>query len=354
MLRPPKHKEARVCKPYEPDPHETGRQGGFARAERLSAEARSEIARRAAQKRWGTTVLRAEYAGDLKIGNLTLACAVLDDGANAIRVINQGTMLNALGRSRRPKGGDAGTVLFAANLQPYISEELAETLRKPITYITPGGKRALGYPAGILPDICEVYLRARDADPSPLRDSQKGAALAADVLIRGLARVGIDALVDEATGYQEVRDREALARILEAFIAKELQPWVRTFPPDFYREMFRLRDLPYPASTVKRPQYFGHYTNDIVYRRLAPGVLDELKRVQVKDDEGRPKHKLFQRLTANPGYPKLREHLSSVVTIMKLSDDWADFRDKLDRIHPRYGDTMRLPFDDEADTGKGF
>jgi len=99
---------------------------------------------------------------------------------------------------------------------------------------------------------------------------------------------------------------------------------------------------------------FQRYTNDIVYRRLAPGVLEELKRVQIRDDEGRPKHKLFQRLTANTGYPKLQEHLGSVVTIMKLSRDWADFRDKLDRIHPRYGEMMRLPFDEEADTGKGF
>jgi hypothetical protein len=150
------------------------------------------------------------------------------------------------------------------------------------------------------------------------------------------------------------RRRHGAVRESAAFIDKQLRPWVRTFPPDFYREMFRLRDLPYPAPTVKRPQYFGHYTNDIVYRRLAPGVLEELKRVQVRDDEGRPKHKLFQRLTANTGYPKLREHLGSVVTIMKLSQDWDDFRDKLDRIHPRYGETMRLPFDEETDTGKGF
>src|ERR1700689_824407 len=100
MLRPPKHKENVVRKLPEQDPHETGRQGGLARAERLPAEMRSEIARHAAQKRWGTTALRAEYAGDLNIANLTLACAVLDDGTEPIRGINQGTMLTALGRSR--------------------------------------------------------------------------------------------------------------------------------------------------------------------------------------------------------------------------------------------------------------
>ena len=337
------------------DPHESGRQGGLARAGRLPAEARSEIARRAAQKRWGSTVLLANHVGELKIGDLSLACAVIDDGTRVTRVINQGTMLTALRRSRTPKGGDAGTILFAANLQPFISDELAETLRHPIAYRTPAGGRSLGYPAAVLPEICEVYLKAREKEPSPLRKSQMPAADAAEILVRGLARVGIIALVDEVTGYQEVRDREALTKILEAYVAKELQPWVRTFPADFYQELFRLRGLEYPRSTVRRPRYFGAITNDIVYRRLAPGVLDELKRVQIRDEEGRPKHKLFQRLTTNAGYPKLREHLGSVVTLMKLSRDWGDFRDKLERIHPRFGDTMMLPYDEEAnDLGTGL
>jgi hypothetical protein len=76
----------------------------------------------------------------------------------------------------------------------------------------------------------------------------------------------------------------------------------------------------YPVYTIKRPQYFGHLTNDIVYNRLAPGVLDELQRVTPKDEKGRRKHRYFQRLTQNVGYPKLREHLGSVVTLMKLKD----------------------------------
>jgi P63C domain len=332
------------------DPRESGREGGLARADRLSAETRSEIASRAAQKRWGTTILPAKHTGELEIGDLTLACAVIDDGVRAIRVINQGTMLTALGRSSRPKSGDAGTVLFAANLQPFVSDELANILRHPIIYRTPGGQRSLGYPAEILPEICEVYLEARKQDPSPLYYNQVRAADAAETLVRGLARVGIIALVDEVTGYQDVRASDALAKILEAYVTKELQPWVRTFPTDYYREMFRLRGLDFPHSTVRRPQYFGNLTNDIVYKRVAPGVLDELKRVQRRDDSGRPRDKLFQRLTTNVGYPKLREHLGSVVTLMKLSNDWKDFLVKLDMIHPRIGDTMMLPFDPGDDS----
>lgn len=338
------------------DPRESGRQGGLARASRLPTETRSEIARRAAQKRWGTTIPQAEHAGDLQIGDLTLACAVIDDGTHAIRVISQSTMLRALRRSSRPKSGDAGTVLFADNLKPFVSEELAETLRKPIAYRTPNGTRALGFPAEILPQICQVYLEARRQDPSPLFYNQKPAAVAAEILVQGLAQVGITALVDEVTGYQDVRAKDALARLLEAYIAKELQPWVRTFPEDFYQQLFRLRKLEYPTGTVKRPLYFGQITNDIVYKRLAPGVLDELKRVQIKDEAGRPKHKLFQRLTQNAGYPKLREHLGSVVTLMKLSNDWDDFHHKLDQIHPRFGTTMMLPFEEIGgeDSGTGL
>lgn len=301
-------------------------------------------------------MLPAGYTGDLIIGDKVLACAVLiDEGGEPTRVISQSDMLAALGRSRRPKSGDAGAVLFAANLQGFISDELADMLRNPIRYVTPGGNRAVGFPAAVLPEICEVYLKAKEAKPCPLHYNQFTAAEVALILIRGLARVGIDALVDEATGYQEARQKDALARLLEMYIAKELQAWVRTFPEDFYKQLFRLRGLEYPSGTVRRPQYFGVITNDIVYRRLAPGVLDELKRVQIRDDHGRPKHKFFQRLTTNVGYPNLREHLGSVVTLMKVSSDWKQFMLRLDEIHPRFGETMVLPFGSEdSDLSSGL
>jgi hypothetical protein len=135
-------------------------------------------------------------------------------------------------------------------------------------------------------------------------------------------------------GYQADRSRDALAKILEAFVAKELRRWVKTFPADFYREMFRLRGLPYNGS-VKRPQYIGHLTNDLVYARLAPGVLDELRRVTPRDEKGRLKTRLFQRLTEDLGHPRLLEHLAAVTTLMKACDKWGQFAPMLDRALPR-------------------
>lgn len=122
---------------------------------------------------------------------------------------------------------------------------------------------------------------------------------------------------------------------------------MKTFPADFYREMFRLRGLPYNGS-VKRPQYIGHLTNDLVYARLAPGVLEELRRVTPRDEKGRLKNRFFQRLTEDLGHPRLLEHLASVTTLMKACDRWDQFVPMLDRSLPRQ---VALPlFDGREDS----
>ena len=174
--------------------------------------------------------------------------------------------------------------------------------------------------------------------------------------MRGFARVGIIALVDEATGYQEIRAKNNLARILEAFVAKELQPYVKTFPDEYYRELFRLRGLEYPKDSVKRPQYFGILTNEIIYKRLAPGVLEKLKEVTPRNENGRPSYKYFQSLTSNKGYPELRALLGSVVTMMTLTDVWPNFMDRLNRIHPKFNTQLPLlgQYDAKQDDGKGI
>lgn len=331
--------------------------GGIARAKALSPERRKEIAAKAAAARWGDDVPNATHIGELTIGPLKLPCAVLPDGT---RVISQGGITTAFGpvtggwqhrqRAADEHSGDMPSFLVAKSLKDFIPNELRTLVSVDMRYRDPrGGPIRVGLDAALLPQICDVWLKARDA--KKLTKIQIPVGERADILMRGLAHTGIIALVDEATGYQETRAKDALSKILEAFIAKELVPYIPAFPDDFYKEMFRLRGLGYP-DTVRRPQYFGVLTNDIVYRRLAPGVLSELKRV--KNEEGKNRDKLFQRLTSNRGYPKLREHLGSIVTAMKLSDDWMDFMRKLDRLHPRYDETIQLPFDERKDDGKGL
>jgi len=327
--------------------------GGKARAMALSADRRREIARMAAQAKAEIKKLPKATHGSadhpLRIGDVELACYVL---ANGTRLLSQRGLQKGIGMST---GGGAAGEQRLASFALSISEKsnknkelsvrsatLSARLKEPIRFLTTSGSPVFGYEATLLADLCDVILAARSE--GLLQKQQEHIAHQAEILVRGFARVGIIALVDEATGYQKERARDALAKILEAFVAKELQPWVKTFPADYYEQMFRLRGLPYPPEhTNYKPQYFGSLTNDIVYRRLAPGLLEELK-VQATKDEKRGK--LHQRLTTSVGHPRLREHLASVVTVMKLSKDYDDFIHKLDVVHPKYNETISMTFSD--------
>lgn len=322
--------------------------GGKAAAAKLTEQQRTERAKKAVAAREAKKSLPKATHGSadhpLKIGDVEIPCYVLEDGT---RVLSQRGLIAGIGMSSgSTKSGDARPVAFFESdaIKPFTNNDLSVMLRSPIQFVpSHGGKPALGYPATILADICEAVLAARRAGALPPR--QANIADQCEILVRGFARVGIIALVDEATGYQKDRARDALAQILEKFVAKELQPYVRAFPPDYYEEMFRLRGLKYPPENPKfRPQYFGLLTNDVVYGRLAPGLLGELKALAKKDER---KAHLHRRLTQDIGHPKLREHLASVTTIMKLSSNYPDFIGKLNRIHPRFGDTVPLDLDEE-------
>jgi hypothetical protein len=222
---------------------------------------------------------------------------------------------------------------------------LIARVNSPIQFIPPhGGKAADGYEATILPDICAVLIEADRL--GRLGKQRAHLAERAAILQHGFAKLGIIALVDEATGYQDYRQRDALAKILEKFVAKELRPWVKTFPAEFYKQIFRLNGWSY-VENAGRPGVIGHWTNNIIYKRLAPGVWEELKRLTPKTPSGSYKNKLFQRLTEDVGHPKLREHMSAVLMLMKYSPHWRVFMDRLDREFPQWGTNFLLPFPED-------
>ena len=278
----------------------------------------------------------------LRIGDLEIPCYVLDDGR---RVLVQRGMMTALDMKQGTAGRGAGDRLakFVATkaLSGFVDAKLAEMITNPILFRVEGGQTAYGYEATILADICEAVLAARKA--GKLNYQQEHIADQCEILVRGFARVGIVALVDEVTGFQADRARDALAKILEAFVQKELRKWVRTFPAEFYQQLCRLRGVTYPPTKKNFPSYFGHLTNNIVYDRLAPGVKDELKRLTPRDESGRHRDRLFQRLTEDVGHPKLREHLASVVALMKVSPAYDTFEEHLDTALPKWSEQLTLP-----------
>jgi len=266
-------------------------------------------------------------------------------------VLSQTGMISALAMKKGGNSRLGGNRLtnFAAGkrISPYLSENLLEKIRNPIRFKTPAGNVAFGYEATLLVELCEAILKARQE--GALHTQQEHIGRACEALVSGLARVGIIALVDEATGYQSVRTKNALAEILEAFIAKELRPWVKTFQPEFYKQIYRLRGWsfePIEGQPSARPRALGHITNNLVYARLAPGVLEELRRLEERDASGRLKTHHHRRLTEDIGHPKLREHLAALTVAMDLSPNWDAFRVYLDKRFPAFNKNYELDLDD--------
>lgn len=323
--------------------------GGNARAASLSSDRRKEIAKDAATARWNSEVPRATHDGPLNVGGTDMMAAVLPSGQ---RLLSQGTFLKAIGRSRTPKAGAGGfsTVdglpffLQAETLSPFISNDLRLSTA-PVLFKLKSGQKTVGYDAKLLPMVCEVYLSFRDAclrEAGVVPKQYEHIVRQCDVLIRGLATVGIIALVDEATGYQEVRDRDALQVILEAWLRNELARWVKRFPDEFYKQIYRLRGWPWPGMGKNRYSIVAHYTKDLVYERIEANLLEEMERRNPKDEKGRRKGAHHSLLTGDLGIPKLNEHFSALVALQKAYDKWEDFYAAVNRSLPKKIDTLPL------------
>lgn len=258
-------------------------------------------------------------------------------------------MVSALGMARggSSKGGGDRLAHFVSGkgVSSFINDDLASVTKNPSKFITPRGNIAYGYEATILADICDAVFEANKQ--GKLQAQQRHIAERCEILMRGFAKVGIIALVDEATGYQEVRDRQALQKILDAYLREDLAKWARTFPDEFYEGLFRLKGWQYRPLSVKRPGVVGHWTNDIIYKRLAPGVLTELQKRNPTVSPGRRRHKHFQWLSDDHGSPALKQHLSNVIFLMNASPNWTYFYRALQRASPTYGDTIEIPYEEE-------
>ena len=166
----------------------------------------------------------------------------------------------------------------------------------------------MGYEATILADICDAVLEARKQ--GKLTKRYERIAAQCEILVRGFARVGIIALVDEATGYQADRARDGLAKILEAFVAKELRKWVKTFPAEFYQELFRLRGSCVYGQRQETANTSAILQTTSFIRDSHRGFSKNFAHKLRGNEKGQLKHKLFQRLTEDVGHPQTAGTLS--------------------------------------------
>lgn len=308
--------------------------GGKARAASLTPARRADIGRGAAMARWAKKlgIPNADFGSaetPLRIGDIEIDCYVLDNG---MRVISQRGLFRGLGATRgggsenTENSGGAELPRFATQkwISPFISKDLEAALRNPVLFSAPPTTRAFGYPATILPAICDAVLAARKAGAAGPR--QEAVVERCELLLRGFAQVGIVALIDEATGYQRHRARDELQKILAAYISPELLPWAKRFPDSYYQELHRVRGWKYAPGSSARTAYIGKLTNSLIYEQLPDGVLEKLREQNPRDPvTKRRRHTHHELLTVEIGNPHLEKQILAVTTLLSVSDDWPEF-----------------------------
>ena len=328
-------------------------QGGQARANVLTAEQRKEIARKAVSARWekakaisqteqvssAGNVLKTKaedmdpialFPGKLRIGDTDFNVYVLD---NRKRVMAQREVVRVL--TGKQYGALPGLLAGQA-----VSEfvDLESILSQTISFSIPGTQfKGLGYEATLLLDICDAFLRARD--DKKLSGHQLKIAKQAEIITRACAKVGIIALIDEATGYQAYRQKQELQLKLQAFIAEDMQDWARMFPSEFWFELARLEGVRY--SPRSRPLRWGKYIMAFVYDAV-DGDVGKVLRAKNPDPHYKQNHHQWLK---EFGRQKVHDQIERVTTIMKLCTDMNDFRVKFAKVF------KKTVIDDQLDFG---
>lgn len=294
-------------------------------------------------------VKKIKYKGELNLSGMIIPCYVLEDGT---RVLSGRGMQDALKMVDEAEIGKqtAGTrlnrYLNQKSLTPFIySNKDADHFNPIICY--DGEAKINGYEASVLVEICDAFLEARKS--INLSPRQEIIAAQCEMLVRAFAKVGIIALVDEATGYQREKNRakDELQKFLTQFISEEASRWVKTFNDSFFEMIYRMHGWDW-GTTHKHPGVVGKWINDIVYERIAPTVLTELQKVNPKTNKGTRKDRHHQHLSEEVGRPKLKEHLSAVEALGRASGyNWPQFMHLLDAAFPKQYQQLDLLFPDE-------
>lgn len=315
------------------DPRDAGAKGGNARAMNNSKEVLSLIGKAAAAKRWskepGPKTPIARFQGTLALGTSEVECHVLE---NEERVLSLRSVMRSI--AERETGALADYIGVSA-LKPFINADLvvAELREFEIPGI-PG--LAKGMTAETFLEICTAYVNALKSD-ALATDRQREIAFKCSILLASCAKVGLIALIDEATGYQHVRAEDALQVKLKAFITDELRAWEKTFPDELWKEFGRLEGWQGPLHL--RPRWWGKLVMELIYDALDPDIADHLRKNKPPPRAGMNYH---QWMTADIGLKSLIQHIYQIIGIAKTCRTMRELRD---RVAFHYGkDPMQLEF----------
>lgn len=290
-----------------------------------------------------TKIPVSKHAGPLRIGSWQFHCYVLDDERRVVAMMDFMEIMGVKANERH------NFIKYLVGLKDHpltssaAGARMISRILEPILFQS-GNNLNKGYEGELFVEFCKYLLSLRKLGLAVSLE-EKSRCDIAEAIIVSLAGVGIVALIDEAAGYQTARPRDALQALLDRYLLKELAAWAKRFPDEFYMELFRLKGWEWKGMKVNRPQVVGYYTRDLVYERLAPGIVEELESRLPTDDQGRRAAKFHQFLTEDVGHPALAQHLHAVIGLMRASNSWSTFRHLIDRAFPRRGDTFELNLD---------
>ncbi len=326
--------------------------GGAARAANLSSDELKAAASKAAKARWDARkqlqdparVPSALRQGKLEIGDITIDCYVLDNGK---RVIHKRGMARALGM--KSTGGNAFLkTMNRKGLGSAIPANLWEKIENPLLFTPLSGDPGHGYESTFLIDICSAIV---DADRAGrLTPAQHFLALQSEILIRASAKLGITALIDEATGYIADKRKEEYRELFREFLREEFREYKSEFPDKFFDMIYKLYGLRRNPDKKGHPQFFGHFIRRYVYEPLASSngaileMLDE-KNPVVYVNGGR-RYKMFQFLSDVVGMSALRFHLAEITGIARSVKTKAQFERAFLNAFPEMNRDLQANFED--------
>jgi hypothetical protein len=185
-----------------------------------------------------TEIKEAKYKGELDLAGNKIDCYILEDGERYLSSKGMQYALKIVEKeSQKKRGPRLKYFLAQKSLEPFLYKGKERSHFEPTVFYYKGIK-INGCKATLLPDLCDGMLEARRS--IKLKERQEIVADQCEILLRSFAKVGIIALIDEATGYQYEREKIELQAILKAFISEEILKWQETFQIDFYKQIFRL------------------------------------------------------------------------------------------------------------------
>lgn len=259
----------------------------------------------------------ARWAGELSFGEEDVSCYVLGDGR---RVISRTSATNVL--TGKKGGGNLEQYINVEALTEYVPPNLPSRM---INFEIPGvvNKSVRGFTAETFLDICTAYVRARDEDALKTARQMEIADKAA-LFLAACAKVGLIALIDEATGYQYERVQDALQLKLKLYLEDEMRQWEKTFPDDLWKEFGRLTH--WNGAIQKRPKYWGKLVMELVYEYLDKDVAHWLRNNAPKPRGGQNYH---QWLSSQYGLKKLIEHLWLLIGMASACHSMYELRMKM-------------------------